>query len=371
MMPRAPSAALLPLADALASLTAGVAAVSPCRLHVGAALGAVAAEDVPATTDLPSRLVALHDGWAVPFVTVAGASPHAPVLLDRLPAWRDAGEPLPAGADTVLPPEALDDGHGPQVVAEVPPGHGARPTGTDLRAGAILVAAGERVSALHMLALAATRIARVDVRVPRIKLVTTGPEAEHEAALPPALAALVARAGGRVMDVAALPGGVGDVADAIATGAADSVFVLGGTGFGRTDFSAAGLARAGTVRAHGVAIRPGETAAFGTSRDRPVLLLPGRPDAALSVFLALGRPLLRALSGEVERLRQPAPLLRKVSSAIGLSEIVFVRWEAGGLDPLGGAELPLHRLLRADGGILVPPDREGYPEGALVEMMPL
>jgi molybdopterin biosynthesis enzyme len=150
------------------------------------------------------------------------------------------------------------------------------------------------------------------------------------------------------------------------------VFVIGGTGFGRTDCSAAALARAGTLALHGVALRPGETAGFGSVAGCPVLLLPGRPDAALAAFLALGRPLLGRLAGLAEPpARLSLPLSRKVSSALGLSEIVFLRRGAAGLEALGGSDIPLRRLLQVEGALLVPPDREGYPQGAAVEMMPV
>ena len=44
-------------------------------------------------------------------------------------------------------------------------------------------------------------------------------------------------------------------------------------------------------------LTPGETAAFGFAGSRPVLLLPGRLDAALAVWLTLGRRLLARLAG--------------------------------------------------------------------------
>ncbi|MGX5777623.1 molybdopterin-binding protein, partial [Methylorubrum zatmanii] len=107
----------------------------------------------------------------------------------------------------------------------------------------------------------------------------------------------------------------------------------------------------------------------GAPAPRPVLLLPGRPEAALAAFLALGHPLLAALSGAREPPSRPAPLLRKIVSAIGLTEIVFVRRRAEGIEPLGGAGLPLRRLVEADGAVLVPPESEGYAEGSQVEVV--
>ncbi len=61
--------------------------------------------------------------------------------------------------------------------------------------------------------------------------------------------------------------------------------MIGGSGLGLADRSVLALAKAGRVEAHGIAISPGETAAFGLVGSRPVLILPGRIDAALAVWL--------------------------------------------------------------------------------------
>ena len=49
----------------------------------------------------------------------------------------------------------------------------------------------------------------------------------------------------------------------------------------------------GEVAIHGFGIAPGESAALGTAKGHPVLMLPGRLDAALAAFLVVGDALLR------------------------------------------------------------------------------
>ena len=86
------------------------------------------------------------------------------------------------------------------------------------------------------------------------------------------------------------------------------------------------LAQLGRVEAHGIAVSPGETAAFGFVGKRPVLLIPGRLDAALAVWLLIGRHLIAKLAGgSVEDTPAMLPLKRKVTSTIGLTELVPVR----------------------------------------------
>jgi molybdopterin biosynthesis enzyme len=66
-------------------------------------------------------------------------------------------------------------------------------------------------------------------------------------------------------------------------------------------------------------------------------------------------------------------LARKVSSTVGLAELVPVRHStdnAEEVEPLATRYLPLSSLTRADGWILVPAESEGYPAGAAVNVRP-
>ncbi|MGH1575221.1 molybdopterin-binding protein [Methylobacterium sp. P31] len=293
-MIRTASAALLPFRDALALLCGDVAPVTPCRLTLSAAQGRISAEAIAALRAVPDRFSALRDGFAVEAASVGGASPYAPVPLVAAPPWVEAGESLPTGTDAVLLPEGFEGG---AVVADVAVREGVRAPGEEIDAGEILVAAGTRIGPLQRLGLAAAGLEAVAVRLPWLRVVSTGASAHDY--LAPLLVRLIEDHGGRAESVA-----TGDEAEAIAEAirhdGPDAVLVLGGSGFGRTDHSAEALGRAGEVRAHGIALRPGETAAIGTVQGRSVLILPGRPEAALAVFLALGRPLLARLTGARE-----------------------------------------------------------------------
>jgi molybdopterin biosynthesis enzyme len=136
--------------------------------------------------------------------------------------------------------------------------------------------------------------------------------------------------------------------------------------------SVATLARAGRLEFHGVGLSPGETTAFGFVGARPVLLIPGRIDAALAAWLVIGRPWLARLSGRSEA-ETPvmAELSRKVVSALGIAEVVPVRVQDGAATPLASGYLSLAALSGADGWILVPAESEGYPAGTPVAVRPL
>jgi molybdopterin biosynthesis enzyme len=121
------------------------------------------------------------------------------------------------------------------------------------------------------------------------------------------------------------------------------------------------------VEAHGIALSPGETTAFGMAGSRPVLILPGRLDATLAGWLTLGSRMLARLSASTEPPRAiGASLARKAASTLGLAEVIPVRLTDGEAEPLASGYWPLDVLAKSDGWILVAADREGYPAGTHV-----
>ena len=151
----------------------------------------------------------------------------------------------------------------------------------------------------------------------------------------------------------------------------DAIIAVGGTGSGRHDSAVSTLARLGRVEVHGVAVSPGETAAFGFIGAKPVLLIPGRLDAALAIWLTIGRHLVAKLAGGVvEDVSAMLPLKRKVTSTIGLTELIPVRSSGGMAEPLASGYLSLQALAQSDGWIVVPADSEGCPAGSQIAVKP-
>jgi hypothetical protein len=112
------------------------------------------------------------------------------------------------------------------------------------------------------------------VRKPRIRVARVGRGRNDIAdAIADWLAYAIAADGGE--PVARRPGG--EVEALLTGGGVDAVAMIGGTGAGGRDDTVHALARTGSVEAHGIALLPGETAAFGIANSRPVLLMPGPP----------------------------------------------------------------------------------------------
>ena len=150
------------------------------------------------------------------------------------------------------------------------------------------------------------------------------------------------------------------------------MIVVGGSGGGRRDRSIRALARRGRVLFHGVGLAPGETAGFGKVGERPVLIVPGRLDAALAVWVTLGRCLVARLAGcKANEPSEAVVLARKVASALGFVEVVPVVRNGNEITPLASSYLGARALANADGYIVIPADSEGFAAGASVPLRAL
>lgn len=359
---------LTPLADVLLMIDAEVKAVTPRTIDVAVARGRALAIDATAPSR-PAASLALQDGWALSSDETLGAGGYTPAPLARIPSRIEAGQAMPAGTDSVAPIDVVKiTGGVAEVLMPINPGEGVLAAGGDSDPAIPLRRSGERLSATDLAAFAAAGIARVTVREPRVRVLPLRGSGIITAAAR-LVCADIERGGGAVrFDDSGRGLGV-----AMAAESADAIVAVGGTGSGRNDNAVLILAREGRLALHGIALTPGETAAVGFVGATPVLLLPGRLDAALAVWLMVGRRILDRLAaarGSDGDMAETIPLARKVASTVGLTELVPVRRNDGQAEPVASKYLPLSSLARSDGWILVPAESEGYSAGSLVQLRP-
>jgi molybdopterin biosynthesis enzyme len=358
---------LMPLAQALASVDRLVVPVAPGPVSAQAAHGGTLAADMTAPRSHPGQPRALRDGVALLAEATLDASSYAPARVASVPV--EVGYGMPAGTDAVAPFDAVEV-RGQTVYAHAPlaSGDGVLPAGADAAPGDVLCPAGVRIRHSHHAAIAVLGVGEVAVRSPWVSIVSVrSPDDAIAAAIERTLIGLVGDAGGHCL--APVPNLEGlDAARA----QADAIIVIGGSGTGPRDSSVRELARHGRVAFHGVGLTPGETAAFGVLDEHPVLIVPARLDAALAVWITLGRRMMARLCGrtEFEDWTAAVTLTRKIASTLGLVEIVPVAREANGVVPLASGYLPLQALARSDGYVVVPAESEGFAAGARVEMRP-
>jgi molybdopterin molybdotransferase len=394
------------------------------RVSLWETAGRVLAADVVSTTAVPGFARSMMDGYALRAAETLGATAYNRLALSivgqSLPGKPFAaavgpgqavrimtGAPLPAGADAVLPAErAEEDRQRLLVLDEVPPGKNVGQAGEDVAAGATVLTAGRRLRPQDVGLLSSIGADQVEVvRRPRVRIVVTGNELLPAGSAPqterivdangPMLAALAERDGGVASltrtpmhpHPGPLPVGEGEgegesgylVPDdpaailAAMRDDADLVLVSGGSSVGQEDHAPLLLARHGELAIHGIAMRPSSPAGMGRLDDKLVFLLPGNPVSCLCAYDFFAGRAIRLLGGQSPDWpygRTQLPLLRKLVSQVGRVDYARVRIVNGQAEPLAisGASI-LSSTTAADGFVIVPADSEGYPAGAIVEVL--
>jgi molybdopterin molybdotransferase len=341
---------------------------------VSSVCGRVLAEAIYATQPIPLADRALLDGFAVAASATIGAGSYNPLLLPLRVI--SAGDAMPPGTDAVIPLD-LGQTQPPGVmecVEAVAPYENVEMEGCVAAPSALLASAGTLLSPAHIAMLINSGLASVMVvRRPLVRIVSA-PGSSTTDSNGPMCRALVERDGGVVDDILAAERTRQGIRRALETEGTDIVLVIGGTGPGAGDHAAAALAEAGDLAIHGIALRPGETAGLGhTRREVPVILLPGSPAACFCAYEMLAGRAIRRLGGHDPATPYRPRVMRtarKIVSAIGMTEICPVRCTASDVvEPLPSfSEIGLMAAVAADGFVIVPEVREGYPQDAPVNV---
>ena len=336
----------------------------------------VLAEDIRAQRPIPACDSASVDGFAVAAHETLSASSYNPLSLPLIEVA--PGDALCGETNAVLPLDQGElDGSGRVVVVEaLAPGQNVDQQGTVVAAGGLLLPAGALLGPQQIGICAAAGVSDLPVvRRPRVRILVakrTHPGAADSNG--PMVCSLVERDGGAVSQHAVVDRGGSALARALAAGDADIVLVIGGTGPGRDDNAASGLAAAGELAIHGVAVRPGETTGLGrTAAGMPVVLLPGSPPACLWSYEFFAARVVRRLGGRDPGLPYISRVMttaRKIISSIGMTEICPVRCQPDGtVEPVVSfSEIGLMAAVSADGFVIVPETSEGHPPGASVNV---
>ena len=320
---------------------------SPEELSTFEALGRVLALDVRSTLDVPPADNSAMDGYALRHGDLAGPGTMLPVsqriaaghvgtpLMPGTAARIFTGAPIPPGADTVVMQEHTTATDGGVRIDTVPAaGNAVRRRGEDVAAGAVVLAAGMRLSPQALGMAASVGIGALTVaRRPRVALFSTGDELlmPGEPPRPGAiynsnrytLRGLVESLGAECVDLGIVEDRLSATREALrrAAAAADVVVTCGGVSVGEEDHLKPAVEAEGRLDLWQVAIKPGKPLAFGEVR-RPVALggghawfvgLPGNPVSAFVTFAFAVRPLLLRLQGATAL--APRPLAMRADFA--------------------------------------------------------
>ena len=301
------------------------------------ALGRVLAADVASSLDVPPhdnssmdcyavRVADVEPGRVLPVAQRIAAGQVGARLEPGTAARIFTGAPLPEGADAVVMQEQAEPvGEGAAAgvrFAEVPrSGAWIRRRGEDVRAGAVVLARGTRLTPQALGLAASVGAASLQVvRRPRVALFSTGDELvmPGEPLKPGAiynsnrytLRGLLQALGCEVSDLGIVPDRLEATRAALreAARAHDLILSSGGVSVGEEDHLRPAVQAEGRLDLWQIAMKPGKPLAFGELRRadaagagvaRPALFmgLPGNPVSSYVTFLLAVRPVLLALQG--------------------------------------------------------------------------
>ena len=333
---------LLPVAEAVARVLAGVTPLGAETVPIAEATGRVLAADLAATRTQPPFNASAMDGYALrgaeatagATFQVVGMAAAGHGFAGRVGPGEAVriftGAPVPVGADTVLIQEDAErDGGTIRVTEAATPGRHVRRRGLDFAEGDVLLPAGTRLGMRQLSLAAAMGHGAMPVRLrPRVALIATGDELVPPGTAPgpdqivssnaTGLAALIAAEGGVAHDLGIVRDDMAEITAAVQRAVAlpaDVIVTLGGASVGDHDLAMDALA-AGGMRLDfwRIAMRPGKPLMFGTvpgadGRTVRVLGLPGNPVSTLVGGLLFLAPLIAAHLGARPRDRtEPAML---------------------------------------------------------------
>ncbi|RNL78286.1 gephyrin-like molybdotransferase Glp [Nocardioides marmorisolisilvae] len=339
-------------------------------------MGLPVVEDIISPISLPVFDNSAMDGYAVVFKDVAEASPEKPVhlpVVGEIAAGQTTifamspgtavrimtGAPIPTGCTAVVPVEHTDDGVVKVLISQAPvEGQHIRRAGEDIKAGDVLLKAGDRFDARRLGLLASVGIGRVSTRPrPRVVIMSTGSELVEPGEVlgkdriydsnSYLLAAAARQAGAIAYRVTATPDDPETFVEALSDQLvrADLVVTSGGVSKGTHDVVKEALSRLGTVSFHEVAMQPGKPQGFGVVGEdsTPIFTLPGNPVSAYVSFEMFVAPALRKMMGRTPYSRSlvRAQITSTVSSMPGRRQFLrgFFEPKVGGstVTPVGGA----------------------------------
>jgi len=270
--------------------------------------GRVLAEDVVAEGDRPPHDIATMDGYAFDAtedypldVQSSEVYPEddPPELAPGAAVRIATGAPLPAAADAVVKIEDVTVEDGRLEGPTVEPGSHTYGRASNVAAGERLFEAGERLAPKDAVLLSDLGVEAVPVRERlSVGVLATGTEI-HEGRSTDLDSAMLAGLADSWGADPTQEGSVPDEYDAVEDRVADLadrhdvVVTSGGTSVGTKDYVVRALDALGEVRFHGVELRPGRPAAAAwlPDHDAAAVAVPGKPIAAHTVAVLVGRPL--------------------------------------------------------------------------------
>lgn len=379
-------------------IRANATALTPVTIPLQQAVGRVLAADVTAFTDIPAFEQSAMDGYALSFagyelhktLTIQGevpaGAPESLVLQANQAIRIFTGAPVPAGADTVVMQEKVEVKNGQLHIADdqLKPGLNVRLIGSEIKAGELMLAKGDKLTPAAVGFLATTGVSEVLVYpTPVMSIIVTGNELQQ-----PGKALLHGqvyecnsfqlRAALQLLQIVEVP--VFEAKDDLqvvkdtlkyALDNSDVVLLTGGVSVGNYDFVPEAAAACGVVTLfHKLKQRPGKPLFVGTKGKKWVFGLPGNPSSVLTCFYEYVIPALEQLmqlKPVVPGIK--VPLSKAWSKTAALTFFLKGYYDGQTVAPLDSQEsYRLRSFAMANCLVVLPEEKMEYAVGEEVEV---
>jgi len=318
---------LLSVDEALETLLAGARPVNEVeQVPTMAAANRVLAQAQTSTMDVPPMDNSAMDGYAIRLSDVSSSNQKLRIA-QRIPAGSVGkpleagtaariftGAPVPAGADAIVMQEFTEAEKETVRIKILPkPGEWIRRTGSDIRKGGVVLAAGRRLLPQDIGLAASVGIKALPVfRKVRLGLFFTGDELVMPGdPLPPGriynsnrftLNGLASAFGCEVRDYGIVPDKLDATREALRRAASENDIIVtsGGVSVGDEDHVKPAVEAEGSLLMWKIAMKPGRPLAFGKVGKASFIGLPGNPVSSFVTFLVFVRPFLLKTQGRAE-----------------------------------------------------------------------
>lgn len=225
------------------------------------------------------------------------------------------GAPIPLGADCVLKQEETER-HGDlvKIFKEMKENQNISFMGEDIKIGETLIKKGKRLDYADLGIMASSGISQVTVyKKPKVSIISTGDEVcDINSTLKPgkiydsnlySLSARIEELGYHVLSMEHVGDNILKIGKAIekAFEKSDIVFTTGGASVGEKDLMQKVAESIGFEKLFWkIKIKPGSAVVCSKREEKILISLSGNPNAALTTFELLGKPVLKKLEGEEE-----------------------------------------------------------------------
>ncbi len=322
------------LEEALEILNKNTKALKSEVVSIKDSLKRVLYVDVKSKINNPPFNKSVFDGYAFKSEDSKGTSKENPIelkIVDEIFAgmWPEieikhgeairimTGAPIPMGADCVLKQEETER-HGDlvKIFKEMKSYENISFMGEDIKIGETLIKKGKRLDYADLGIMASSGISEVLVyKKPRVSIISTGDEVcDINSTLKPgkiydsnlySLSARIEELGYNVLSMEHVGDNILKIGEAIekAFEKSDIVFTTGGASVGEKDLMQKVSESIGFEKLFWkIKIKPGSAVVCSKKEEKILISLSGNPNAALTTFELLGKPVLKKLEGEEENI---------------------------------------------------------------------